>query len=497
MSKPLNRLIKVVCFLLLFCLLFHLISGILEEKYVTYDTLAETYITDQFNALEKNSIELAFLGSSQTVRGVSCMRLLEDYGISAFTPSTGKQPMMCTHYYAKRLVKTQHLKAAVIDVSMLYEPVKEQWFRRVADSAPWTGDKVELLLNFAKFRAKKENKKEAVRTLWSYLFPIMQFHDRWSTLTKDDFAYNEKGPIVFRGNTTRISRSPYDNFIIDEQPVDSSVHPNKYELPYFRKTLDVFRDAGVPVLLIKTPKLGWTLSKSAGVQEIADEYGLDFLDFNTQKWFDAAGFDINTDIADQEHLNYSGAFKLTDFLAAYLRDRVDFSNVKLTQKDQDDLDNYHKLLRKNELKLTGDLDTFLSCAQDEDCTVLVTVDSGKEIPEKMKEKLNTMGFHTDLFGKNSYIGLMSGGTVTFEQTAEDKLHYETVLPNQLGIRTDFIEFTPGWYLADTWIHPLSQAEETQLLFAGNGVRITVFADRYPEILRSVTLIEQDGTVAFV
>ncbi|MBQ9062706.1 MAG: hypothetical protein IJ121_07815 [Eubacterium sp.] len=496
MSKRTGRILKVVCFLLIFVLLFHTVSSILQEKYIAYDTLAETYITDQFNHLEKNSIELAVLGSSQTVRGISGMRLLENYGISAFTPSTGKQPFMCTYYYAQRLLKTQQLKAAVIDVSMLYEPIKSQWFRRVADAAPWSIDKLRLLWHYAKFRAKKDGTKEALREMWSYLFPVMQFHDRWSTLTEDDFNYEENGPIVFRGNTTRIARNVFDSFIIDGQAIDPDTHPNKYELPYFRRTLNLFRDAGVPVLLIKTPKLGWTRSKSQGVQEIADEYGLDFLDFNTQELYDAAGFDINTDIADQEHLNFSGAFKLTDYLADYLTARYDFTETVPTEQDQADLAAWHALLRKNDLMLTDDAEVFLSCALDKDCTMVVTVDAGRDIPGILKQKLAEMGFHTDLFGKESYIGLMSGGTVTFEQTKKGTLDYDTVLPNGLALRTSFIESTPGWYPAQTWLHPVQEPEPADpLAFAGTGIRIITLADRYPDIHREVVLaVENDGIV---
>lgn len=495
MSKRISRILRVVCFFIIFILLFHTVSNILQEKYVAYDTLAETYITDQFNALEKDSIELAFLGSSQTVRGISGMRLLENYGISAFTPSTGKQPFMCTYYYAKRLIKTQQLKAAVIDVSMLYEGIKPQWFRRVADAAPWSMDKAELLLNYAKYRLKKSGKKETLREMWSYVFPVMQFHDRWSTLTEDDFNYNADGPIVFRGNTTRINRIVFDSFIIDGQKINPNTHPNKYELPYFRKTLDLFRDAGVPVLLIKTPKLGWTRSKSLGVQELADEYGLDFLDFNTQELYDAAGFDISSDIADQEHLNFSGAFKLTDYLADYLTARYDFTEAVLTEQDRSDLDAYHRLLRKNQLMLTDDAEEFLSCAQDEDCTMLVTVDAGKEIPEILKKKMAAMGFHTDLFGKESYIGLMSGGKVTFEKTKKGVLDYSTVLPCRLAVRISFPESTPGWYPAQMWLHPVQEAEPADpAAFPGTGIRIAVFADRYPDIHREVVLTSEGENI---
>ena len=490
-----KKLLKIICFLLLFFLLFNWVSGILQEKYVAYDTLAETYITDQFNELEPDSIELAFLGSSQIIRGISCMHLLEDYHISAFSPATGTQPMMCTYYYAQRLLKTQNLKAVVIDVSTLYEKIRESNFRRTADAAPWSIDKLKLLWHYTKYRAKKEGNQEAFRSLCSYVFPIMQFHDRWNLLTKDDFAYQENGPFVFRGNATRIDRMLFDGFIIDDQPVDESVHPRKHQLSYFKRTLNLLQDAGVKVVLIKTPKLGWTRSNSKGVQKIADEYGIDYLDFNTQAVADAAGFDFTTDIADQEHLNFSGAFKLTDYLAEYLSKDVDFTDAVLTEKDEQDLADFHRLLRKNDMLLTGDPDEFLTLAQDDDCSMLVTVDAGVEIPEVLKQKFSELGFHTDLFGKNSYAGVMSGGTVIDEKTAEGELTYSYVLPNQLSVNVTNFQNTPGVWLNSVVLKQIDV--ETPLTIPGNGLHVVVFADRYPEIKRAVTLTADETGIHFV
>ena len=91
---------------------------------------------------------------------------------------------------------------------------------------------------------------------------------------------------------------------------------------------------------------------------------------------------------------------------------------------------------------------------------------------------------------------MSGGTVTFEQTKKGTLDYDTVLPNGLALRTSFIESTPGWYPAQTWLHPVQEPEPADpLAFAGTGIRIITLADRYPDIHREVVLaVENDGIV---
>ena len=255
------------------------------------------------------------------------------------------------------------------------------------------------------------------------------------------------------------------------------------------------QDAGVKVVLIKTPKLGWTRSNSEGVQKIADEYGIDYLDFNTQAVADAAGFDFTTDIADQEHLNFSGAFKLTDYLAEYLSKDVDFTDAVLTEKDEQDLADFHRLLRKNNMLLTGDPDEFLTLAQDDDCSMLVTVDAGVEIPEVLKQKFTELGFHTDLFGKNSYAGVMSGGTVTDEKTAEGELTYSYVLPNQLSVNVTNFQNTPGVWLNSVVLKQIDV--ETPLAIPGTGLHVVVFADRYPEIKRAVTLTADDAGIHFV
>ena len=260
---------------------------------------------------------------------------------------------------------------------MLYEKVQNLGFRRVSDPAPLSLDKFRMIASFSRYQIEKKGFKKGLRNFWSYCFPVMQFHDRWEALTLVDFGQADCGPFVFRGNTSLIQRQTVSDVILEEkEDIDPEELPNGDQLYWFRKTLDVFRNADIPVLLIKTPKYDWTSARMRGVQALAEEYGLDYLDFNTRALFDAAGLRLDEDFSNPEHLNYSGALKLSDYLADYLDKRISFTETALTDADRSDLDAVHRLLRKNQFMLTENADAFLECISDADCTLLLQIDAG-------------------------------------------------------------------------------------------------------------------------
>lgn len=78
-----KRIAKAVILplILLLCVIY--LSDILQMKwkYPCY----ESVVPEQFYDMEKNSIEVCVLGSSQVVYGISGMELYGEYGISAFS----------------------------------------------------------------------------------------------------------------------------------------------------------------------------------------------------------------------------------------------------------------------------------------------------------------------------------------------------------------------------------------------------------------------------
>ena len=419
MSVKTKHLIRVICFLLIFALLFLGAQRILQSKWDTFGTNGDKYIVQQFNSLKKNSVELAIMGSSQAVQGVSSMRFLEAHQISAFSTAGAIQPTDCMYYYTKQLLKKQQLKAVLIDTSMLFEEPLERGFRRVSDFIPFSADKMELILNYSRYNLANKGSGSAVRKFWSYMFPIMQFHDRWEELGKSDFTDEGASPFVFRGNTSLFKRVPQDleKILVDDKEADPDLKYDDYELTYFRKTLDALQKAGVKTVLFKTPKTSWTRAHYEGAQAIADEYGLDYIDFNLREYYEAAGIDGATDFSDRDHLNYHGSFKLTDYLAEYLKAQVSFTPAVPDAAEQKRLEVFHRYNIAADLIMTNDISELIASADQEGFELLVQIDAGSELPEALRAALSDAGLHVDTAGADgqNYIARVSGGTLVHEQ----------------------------------------------------------------------------------
>ncbi|MFR4018784.1 MAG: hypothetical protein ACLT01_06165, partial [Clostridia bacterium] len=99
----------------------------------------------------------------------------------------------------------------------------------------------------------------------------------------------------------------------------------------------------------------WNLSKSNAVQKLADEYGLTYYDYNRTC---PAGFDWSQDSKDGgNHLNYSGALKVTSDFGEKLQNDLDMQASRLTpelqQKWEKDFEHFHTRIAKPAEKSTG------------------------------------------------------------------------------------------------------------------------------------------------
>ncbi len=70
------------------------------------------------------------------------------------------------------------------------------------------------------------------------------------------------------------------------------------------------------LLFYKLPDADWTRADSAVVREFLAGRGYAFLDLN--EYHEQIALDPAADFVDAQHLNRSGAAKVTDFLASYL-----------------------------------------------------------------------------------------------------------------------------------------------------------------------------------
>ena len=92
--------------------------------------------------------------------------------------------------------------------------------------------------------------------------------------------------------------------------------------------VNMCREAGAQLVLVSTPSaLNWSYPNHNGIQALADEYGLTYVDMNLLG--DELGIDWNTDTKDQgDHMNCFGAEKVSKWLAGWLKNNFDLPDHK-------------------------------------------------------------------------------------------------------------------------------------------------------------------------
>lgn len=306
-----TQVIKTIVFVVIFILLFIFITYILQAKWITGTSV--TVVHDQMYEQEKNTVDVLVLGSSQLVYGVSSMRMLDEYGISAFSCATGEQPVLCGFFYLKEMMKTQDIKTVIYDMSMLFEEEEEARFRKTLDTSPFSLNKLQVILEHCK--------SEEAESISSYIFPIAKYHSRWNELKRQDYWYKDLNTEVFKGNimSAEVSQKvSYDKLCVDNDEFEEGVAIDAAQEKYFRQMADYCNEEGIELILIKTPKQSWSRTCMEGIQELADELGLEYIDFNTAEMLAEVDINVKTDFWNGDHLNVRGAEKVTDYLAEYL-----------------------------------------------------------------------------------------------------------------------------------------------------------------------------------
>lgn len=307
---------------ILFVVLSLLLIGYLNER-----LRLKTSVFDSMTAFYREpdqSLDFLFVGSSHMYRGISPMYLWERDGIPSYALATPAQSIPMSYYAVMEALKHQHPKAVVWDVySCQYEDTVQSRSRihPISDALPWGETKIRLFREFLRYQYP-------LPKLASLAFPLLTYHDRWTELERRDF---EENTSYLKGFSISYQTKPEEapKEVVFEGAGASSIPDdlcNPLYLEYLDKMIALCEENDVDLILCQIPMSDWenfeqqrTLmlsfmehGRNAGVpvldlQALATEYGLDFQE----------------DFKDHEHLNTKGAYKVTEYVADYLKDRYE------------------------------------------------------------------------------------------------------------------------------------------------------------------------------
>ena len=234
----------------------------------------------------QGDLDYLVLGDSQAWSSVSPMQLWRDYGFSGYNCGAPGQRLQDDLYNLQDILTTRHPKVVLMEANMLF------------GSHGVVGEMEKMM-----------------QSTTGRILPAYCYHDRWKKLLTEETASTKLD--INRGFHYATTVQPYTGGDYTQSTDDVSSIPWPQQL-FLDRIVSLCRQQGIELILysVASPSC-WTYARHNGVSNYAQEHDMTYIDFNLM--LNELGIDWNTDALDcGDHLNLSGASKLTAWLGNYL-----------------------------------------------------------------------------------------------------------------------------------------------------------------------------------
>ncbi len=311
MKTKIKHLVHGVVFAILLAFSIHACGEFLEYKE------AQEKYTDFFEA--ETNLDVIFLGTSHTWNSVLPMELWKDYGISSYNWGYSNCTPAESYYLFKDIVKYTDPKLVVIDMFGLFEYQD--------GNGKYRGDRIEqqhvqfdeIPFSLNKLQASLDIFDNYEHRL-DFVFNLMMYHNRWDELDERDFnviANPEKGSSMLIGMGRGVQYWSIGTEATRE--LDSVC------CEYFEEFLKFCYEEDIPVLCVYLPfPASESCQKAANsIGEMVDYY----INAEYVNMLNMGIVDFSTDMySDNNHLNFTGAAKVTEWLGEYISTNYDLDD---------------------------------------------------------------------------------------------------------------------------------------------------------------------------
>ena len=389
LDPRIRKLMRAICFCLLFVILFIFLSGAFIPRTGTTEDGMESRISKAYRGEPRDSIDTEFIGNSDIYRAISPVDLFHQTGITSAiagrpnkqlsevpgdiwdilryqNPKTIVLETDCmfsgTNPGFKKGISPLEAEAAKVDVAgqapskatnadVAGQAPSKATDADVAGQAPSKATDAPQQNIFDKCKALLQEGDSAFLAALNYKFPLVKYHDNWKHLKLTTFLqprgkYHFSNKGMAYANT--VKAYPFGN---EYMQLSGGKHAmlSEEKLDQFQKIYDLCDRNGIRLVLLTVPSANtWNKGKSDTVKQLAKKYGLTYYDYNRQL---PTGFDWATDSKDGgNHLNYAGASAVTKDLAKKLTDDLTMNPTSLTKKQKQqwkkDYEHFHKSIVK-------------------------------------------------------------------------------------------------------------------------------------------------------
>ncbi len=376
LDPRIRKLMRAICFCLLFVILFVFLSGAFIPRTGTTEDGMESRISKAYRGEPRDSIDTVFIGNSDIYRAISPVDLFHQTGITSAIAGRPNKQLSEVPGDIRDILRYQNPKTIVLETDCMFSgtnpgfkkgisPLEAEAAKvdvagqapskatnaDVADQAPSKATNAPQQNIFAKCKALLQEGDSAFLAALNYKFPLVKYHDNWKHLKLTTFLqprgkYHFSNKGMAYANT--VKAYPFGN---EYMQLSGGKHAmlSEEKLDQFQKIYDLCDRNGIRLVLLTVPSANtWNKGKSDTVKQLAKKYDLTYYDYNRQL---PAGFDWATDSKDGgNHLNYAGASAVTKDLAKKLTDDLAMNPTSLTKEQKQqwkkDYEHFHKSIVK-------------------------------------------------------------------------------------------------------------------------------------------------------
>ena len=434
MSKHIKNFLKATGFTALLIAVLYFLTVLFTPTWLEWNN---NNTMKEFYREPDNSIQVAFLGTSQMVSGISPITLYDNFGICAYNMGTQRQPIFSSYVWLQE-IKRKHpdsLKVAVLDISYIF--FNEDAFTELEYMDERALAHMEL--SPVKIGALKElsERYESFNYLEN-LIPLLRYHSRWNGINRNDFKdlkdtnnllYTRGQQISYNMASTTLTSDglllPRWDLMDDTDDLEESdaafiKEIGEDNLNTLRNIIYFCKKNNIELILTKLPK-SWSNLRHNLVLYIADQYDVPYIDFNDALIYDEVGLYAPFDFMDFHHPNTRGGMKITNFMGRYLKEHYELEDVRNNS--------FYDFMKKqsekyeiitDDVQISGitNLSDYLRAIDKDRYTVFVTTagDFTSCMTAEIREQMKSLGFtrFSSLAYNEPYAAVRSNGEVLAE-----------------------------------------------------------------------------------
>lgn len=299
-----KKVIRTICFFLIIGVLLSVTGYALMPKNNSSESGMSNQHSVGFYSEPDGSIDVFFLGNSNTYAAFSPIEMWRSYGIQTYTSGVGYERVVEAYTVVKDLLKFHHPKVIVLETDCIFSE------RKGTDSF---GETFEKMLY--------------------HEMPIFKYHDRWKTVYFGDMfrqpEYTWHSYSHGQYVTAAIKAYKGKRKIV---PTDDCTDIDPISHFYLNLIVSLCRKNNIEIMFVCAPcTKSWNYSRHNGVQRYADEKGIDFIDFNLLE--KEIKLNWAKDTRDKgTHLNVYGAKKVSAYIGKYLVEKYKLPDLRSDKK---------------------------------------------------------------------------------------------------------------------------------------------------------------------